>query len=274
MEEVSELAEYAPELMDQAVVYLPKFVFAIAVLIIGWIVIGWINRLIRMTIKKRKLDPSLAPFLSTLINWTLKLLLLISVIGMVGVQMTSFVAIVGAAGLAVGLSLQGTLANFAGGVVLLMLRPFKVGDVVNTKGYTGTVQEIQIFYTILHTFDKKVVYIPNGSLANADMVNFSPEEVRRNEWIFGIAYGDDVDKAKEVLHRLIREDDRILEEPAPFVAVHALADSSVNLVVRTWSKADDLWNVYFDMNENVYKTFPKEGLNIPFPQMDVHVQNK
>jgi small conductance mechanosensitive channel len=276
MEEISSanLEKYAGQLVEMVVAYAPKFVMAIVTLVVGLWVISLIMRGVRKTFEKRNVDPSLTPFLRTLIAIALKVMLFVSVIGMVGIEATSFVAILGAAGLAIGLSLQGTLQNFAGGVVILMLRPFRVGDVVDVKGYLGTVYEIQIFYTIIHTFDKRVVYIPNGALANADMINLSQQDDRRNEWTFGIAYGDDVDKAKDVLKRLIEEDERILPEPEPFIAVHSLGDSSVNIVVRTWSKAADLWPVYFDMNEKVYKQFAKEGLNIPFPQMDVHVHNK
>lgn len=253
--------------------YGPKIVLAIITLIVGLWIIKLLSRAVRKILIKREFDPSLTPFLVTLLNIALKAALIVSVIDMVGIEVTSFIAIIGAAGLAVGLALQGTLQNFAGGVIILILKPFKVGDVIDAKGYLGTVKEIQIFYTILNTFDKKVVYVPNGALANSDMTNLSKEDDRRNEWKFGIGYGDDVDKAKEVIQKLIDADDRILKDPEPFIALHSLGDSSVNLVVRTWSKADDLWPVYFEMNEKVYKEFPKHGLNIPFPQMDVHVHN-
>ncbi|MEQ9220956.1 MAG: mechanosensitive ion channel [Cyclobacteriaceae bacterium] len=253
--------------------YGPKIVLAIITLIVGLWIIKLLSRAVRKILTKREFDPSLTPFLVTLLNIALKAALIVSVIDMVGIEVTSFIAIIGAAGLAVGLALQGTLQNFAGGVIILILKPFKVGDVIDAKGYLGTVKEIQIFYTILNTFDKKVVYVPNGALANSDMTNLSKEDDRRNEWKFGIGYGDDVDKAKEVIQKLIDADDRILKDPEPFIALHSLGDSSVNLVVRTWSKADNLWPVYFEMNEKVYKEFPKHGLNIPFPQMDVHVHN-
>jgi small conductance mechanosensitive channel len=266
-----DIQKYSDQLTELAVAYAPKLILAIVTLVLGLWIIRLFMRGLRSLFEKRNVDPNLTPFLRTVIGMGLRIMLFVSVIGMVGIQVTSFIAILGAAGLAIGLSLQGTLQNFAGGVVLLLLRPFKVGDVIEAKGYLGTVHEIQIFYTIVHTFDKKVVYIPNGGLASSDMTNYSQQEDRRNEWMFGIAYGDDVDKAKKVLKRLIEEDERILKEPEPFIAVHSLGDSSVNIVVRTWSKAPDLWNVYFEMNEKVYKTFAKEGLNIPFPQMDVHV---
>lgn len=276
MEELTkiDIQKYTDQFGSMVIDYAPKLLLAILTLVLGLWAIKLFMRLIRKVLEKRNVDPSLTPFLRTVLGMTLRVLLFVSVIGMVGVEVTSFVAIIGAAGLAVGLSLQGTLQNFAGGVILLMLRPFKVGDVIDAKGYLGIVHEIQIFYTIVHTFDKKVIYIPNGSLANADMTNLSKEEVRRSDWTFGIAYGDDYDKAKAVLTRLIEEDERIMKEPEPFIALHSLGDSSVNIVVRVWTTAAELWNVHFGMNEKVYKEFAKEGLNIPFPQMDVHLHQE
>lgn len=270
MNKVRDLSTYAFEWL---MVYGPKIVLALITLLIGLWLIKFFTRAFDRVMTKRNFDPSLKPFLKTLFNTTLKILLAISVIDMVGIEVTSFVAIIGAVGLAIGLALQGTLQNFAGGVVILLLRPFKVGDVVDMKGYNGTVKEIQIFYTIVNTFDNKVVYIPNGTLANSDMTNLSQEQKRRNEWTFGIAYGDDLDKAKALLKKFIDEDERILKDPEPFIALSSLGDSSVNLVVRAWSNASDLWPVHFDMNEKVYKTFSQEGLNIPFPQMDVHLHS-
>ncbi|MAE85006.1 MAG: mechanosensitive ion channel protein MscS [Flammeovirgaceae bacterium] len=263
--------EYSNIAMEYAMTYGPKIILALLTLIIGLWVIKAITKGTRKAMTKRNFDPSLTPFLITLLGAILKVMLAISVIGMVGIEVTSFIAVLGAAGLAVGLALQGTLQNFAGGVVILLLRPFKVGDVIDAKGYVGTVKEIHVFYTIINTPDKKTIYIPNGSLANSDMTNITQEDIRRNQWIFGIGYGDDVDKAKVVLRRLIDEDERIHQDPEPFIAVESLGDSSVNLVVRAWSNGGDIWPVFFDMNEKVYKEFVKEGLNIPFPQMDVHL---
>ena len=278
MEEIQSIFDdatnYSNIIVEYVMEYGLKVIFAILVLIVGLWIIKMITNGLRKAMDKRNFDPSLSPFLLMLLGIALKVMLGISVVGMVGIEVTSFIAVLGAAGLAVGLALQGTLQNFAGGVVILLLKPFKVGDVIDAKGYLGTVKEIQIFYTIVNTFDKKTVYIPNGSLANSDMTNLSQEETRRNAWTFGIAYGDDYDKAKEVLKRLIEEDERILKDPEPFIALESLGDSSVNIVVRAWSTAADLWPVHFDMNEKVYKTFAKEGLNIPFPQMDVHLHKE
>jgi small conductance mechanosensitive channel len=191
--------------------------------------------------------------------------------GMMGIEMTSFIAILGAAGLAVGMALSGTLQNFAGGVMILIFKPFKVGDFIDAQGYMGVVKEIQIFVTILTTPDNKTVIIPNGPLSNGSLTNFSTQPQRRVDWTFGIAYGDDYDTAKTMLLKMMDEDKRILKDPDPFVALGEMADSSVNLTVRAWVNASDYWDVFFDMNEKFYKNADKAGLSIPFPQMDVHL---
>ena len=175
------------------------------------------------------------------------------------------------AGIAVGMALSGTLQNFAGGVMVLLFKPYKVGDYIEAQGQSGTVKEIQIFNTILNTPDNKTIIVPNGGLSTGIINNYSKEGKRRVDWTFGIGYGDDYDKAKEVLSRMLDEDTRVLKDPAYFIALHSLGDSSVNIVVRAWVATSDYWSVYFDMNERVYKEFGKYGLNIPFPQMDVHV---
>lgn len=249
-----------------------KLAGAIITLIVGLWIISLIRNVIARRMEKKEVDASLRGFLNSMIGILLKIMLFISVIGMMGVQMTSFIAILGAAGLAIGMALSGTLQNFAGGVMLLLFKPFKAGDFINAQGYSGVVNEIQIFNTILKTGDNKTIIIPNGGLSTGPMTNFSTEPERRVDFVFGIAYGDDVDSAKKVLNKLIAADERIFKEPAPFIVVSELADSSVNLTVRVWVKSGDYWGVFFDMQENVYKTFDKEGLNIPFPQMDVHVQ--
>lgn len=258
-------------LMDFAVVYGLRLIGAVLALIIGLWIVGKISKSLRKLMEKRDLDPSLRGFLGTLLSITLKVLVIISVLSMVGIQMTSFIAILGAASLAIGLSLQGSLQNFAGGIIILILKPFKVGDFIDGQGHMGTVEDIQIFTTQLKTVDNKVITIPNGGLANSAITNFSKKETRRVDWTFGIAYGDSYEKAREILMRLIEEDSRIHKDPAPFIALSSLGDSSVNIVVRVWLNAADYWNVFFEMNEKVYKTFSEEGINIPFPQMDVHL---
>lgn len=190
-----------------------------------------------------------------------------------GIEMTSFIAILGAAGLAIGMALSGTLQNFAGGVMILIFKPFKVGDVIDAAGYIGSVNQIQIFNTILKTPDNKTIIIPNGGLSNSSLTNFSTESRRRVDWTIGIGYGDDVDKAKSVIQDLCDKDQRILKDPAVFIAVSELGDSSVNFAVRAWVESADYWAVFFAMNENVVKTFGEHNLNIPYPQMDVHVNN-
>jgi small conductance mechanosensitive channel len=266
--------EFTDYVMDLILTYGPKVVLALVTLIIGLWLIKAITRGIGNNLTRGKVDPSLVPFLKTLLSTILKIGLFISVIGMIGIEATSFIAIFGAAGLAVGLALQGTLQNFAGGVIILLLKPFKVGDFIDAVGYMGTVNAIQIFNTHLKTPDNKTIIIPNGQLANSSLTNFSAEPERRVDWTFGVGYGDSAEVTKQVLHDLINEDDRILKEPEPFIALSELADSSVNFVVRVWVKAPDYWNVYFDMNEKVYKKFAEEGLNIPFPQMDVHLHKE
>lgn len=248
-----------------------KVLGAIVTLIIGLWIIGRLGKVFNRILSKSNVDASLASFLKSLVSIILRILLIVSIAGMMGVETTSFIAILGAAGLAIGMALSGTLQNFAGGVMILLFKPYKVGDFIDAQGYTGSVSAIQIFNTILKTPDNKTIIIPNGGLAGGSMINYSTEEERRVDWTFGIGYGDDVDKAYEVLGRLISNDDRILKDPEPFMALSELADSSVNIVVRVWVKAPDYWDVFFKMNEEVYKTFDKEGLSIPFPQRDVHL---
>ncbi len=259
------------KITNMAVEYGPKLLGAIVVLIIGSWVIKAINKRFAKILDKRNVDESLKPFLRSLFAILLRVMLIISVLGMVGIQMTSFIAILGAAGLAVGMALSGTLQNFAGGVMILLFKPFRVGDFIEAQGYIGTVKEIQIFVTILTTLDNKTIIIPNGGLSNSSLTNYSVEPLRRVDWTFGIGYGDSVKKARKVIAKLAAEDDRILKDPELFIGLAELGDSSVNFAVRAWVKAEDYWGVFFDMNEKVYNTFDKEGLNIPYPQMDVHL---
>lgn len=265
---IEKLLETGNELI---LTYGPRLIGALITLIVGWWIISIIRNTLRKRFEKRNMEPSLRGFLNSMIGITLKILLLVSVVGMMGVQMTSFIAILGAAGLAVGMALSGTLQNFAGGVIILLFKPFKVGDYIEAQGHSGSVNEIQIFNTILKTPDNKTIIIPNGGLSTNSMTNYSTEPRRRVDFVFRIGYGDDVDQARSVIKSLIEADDRILNDPEPFIAVSELADSSVNLVVRVWAEASNYWGIYFDMHEKVYKAFDKEGLNIPFPQMDVHV---
>ena len=266
--------QYLSYLSAFAVTYGLKLIGALAALIIGLWIISMLTRSLVRVMQNRNVDESLRGFFKTLFNITLKILLIISIASMVGIQTTSFIALLGAAGLALGMALSGTLQNFAGGVMILLFKPFKAGDLIEAQGYLGTVREIQIFNTILKTPDNKTIIIPNGGLSTGSMVNFSTEPQRRVDMTFGIGYGENTSRAKELIMQLIRADARILKDPEPFVAVSELADSSVNFVVRAWVDTADYWGVYFDMNEKVYNTFDKEGINIPFPQMDVHLHQK
>lgn len=249
-----------------------KLIYAVITLVIGLWIIKMITRAIDKVMEKRDFDASLRPFLHSMLSMLLKAMLIISVLGMLGIEMTSFIAVLGAAGLAVGMALSGTLQNFAGGVMILIFKPFKVGDFIEAQGYTGIVKEIQIFITILTTPDNKTIIIPNGPLSNGSLTNYSTQDTRRVDWTFGIGYGDKTEDAQKILIDLMNSDERILKDPAPFVGVSALADSSVNLATRAWVKPEDYWGVFFDMNQNVYNHFNEKGINIPFPQMDVHMQ--
>ena len=262
---------YLNKLTELAVAYAPKLLLAILTLVIGLWVIKRVTRVFTKSLENRKIDDSLKPFLRSMVSIILKTLLVISILGMVGIEMTSFIAILGAAGLALGLALSGTLQNFAGGVMILIFKPFKVGDYIEAQGYSGSVKEIQIFNTILNTPDNRIIIIPNGGLSTGSVVNYSTMDTRRVDFTFGIGYDDDIDKAKQTIQSLIDADERILKDPEPFIAVSALADSSVNFAVRTWVKSGDYWPLFFDMNEKVKKEFDKQNIGIPFPQTDVHL---
>ncbi len=263
---------FDPEKIKTLVIdYGIQFLLALVVLVLGLLVIRWLTRSIVKLMKRSNTNESLIPFLRTIFNITLKVLLFVSILGMVGIEMISFVAIIGAAGLAIGLALQGTLQNFAGGVMILLFKPYKVGDYIEAQGLAGSVKEIQIFHTILTTPDNSVVVIPNSPLATQALKNYTAEPKRRIDFSFGIGYGDDIDKAKGILRDLAAHDERVHEDPEPMVAVEALANSSVNLKLRVWTDTGDYWNLFFEMNEKVKKAFDREGVSIPFPQTDVHL---
>lgn len=250
--------------------YGPKLLLAILTLIIGLWLINRVMKGLNQTLTSR-VDATLGQFVSSILSVVLKVVLLISVASMVGIETTSFIAVLGAAGLAVGLALQGSLANFAGGVLILLFKPFKVGDLIQAQGHTGTVKDIQIFNTILKTGDNRIVIIPNGALSNSSMININQEATRRVDFTFGISYNDDIDRARAALHFLANNDARVLANPSPLVAVSELADSSVNFTMRVWVNTPDYWGVYFDMHELVKKEFDAQGISIPYPQQDLHV---
>ena len=265
---------FLTKMIDLGISVGSKILLAIVVFLVGRWIVRRLNKLLVKILEKRHVEASLSTFVKSLVNITLTLLLIIVVIGVLGIETSSFIALFASAGVAIGMALSGTLQNFAGGVMILLFKPFKVGDTIEAQGQSGTVREIQIFNTILATPDNKIIIIPNGGLSTGLMKNYSREATRRVDWEFGIAYGDDYTKAKAVIARLLDADGRVLKDPAYFIALTSLGESSVNIVVRAWVNAGDYWGVYFDMNEKVYKTFAEENLNIPFPQLDVHLHKQ
>lgn len=266
----NQVNELLQSLWAMTLAYAPKLLLALVTLFLG---LWFINKILAMVSARmhKSVDETLHKFVYSLTSIGLKTLLLISVASMVGIETTSFIAVLGAAGLAVGLALQGSLSNFAGGVLILVFKPFKVGDVIEAAGYVGTVKEIQIFVTVLTTPDNRRVIIPNGVLSNNSLINITAEPTRRVDMLFGISYGDDIKKAKSVLEKVTSEDNRILTSQDKTIAVHSLGDSSVNLVCRVWVKKEDYWGVYFDTHEKVKEAFDAADITIPFPQQDVHM---
>ncbi|WP_302532750.1 mechanosensitive ion channel family protein [Phocaeicola coprocola] len=243
---------------------------AIIIYIVGRFIIKQVGRLLARILEKRKLEISVQTFLRSLVSILLNLILAFAIVSRLGVETTSFAALLASAGVAIGMALSGNLSNFAGGLIILVFKPFKVGDYIEGQNANGTVREIQIFHTILTTVDNKVIYVPNGVLSSNAITNYSKQETRRAEWVFGVEYGEDFEKVKAVLQRIIDADPRILKDPAPMIALGALSASSVDIKVRAWAKTADYWDVYFDMNKIVYDTFNKEGIGFPFPQLTVH----
>ena len=252
-------------------IYGLRVVAAIVVLIVGrWIAKGLTNVLDRL-MSKKDIDPTIISFVKSLTYIALLVFVVLAALGQLGIQTTSFIAVICAAGLAIGLALQGSLSNFAAGFLMIIFRPFKVGDYIEGAGVAGTVEAIQIFTTQLKTPDNKTVIVPNAKMTGDNITNYTMKGTRRVDMVFGIGYGDDIDKAKNILNDLVAQEDRILDDPPVKIAVVELADSSVNFVVRPWVKSDDYWDVYFDFTENVKKRFDAEGVSIPFPQQDVHM---
>ncbi|BDD00170.1 mechanosensitive ion channel family protein [Persicobacter psychrovividus] len=250
--------------------YGPKIILAIIVLVIGLKIIGKISQMLHSRMSKHNVDATLRPFITSMASWALKAMLFISVASMVGVETTSFVAVLGAAGLAVGLALQGALANFAGGVLILIFRPYKVGDLIESQGKIGVVSEIQIFTTLLTDPQHKRVIMPNGAILNNNITNYTTEGIIRVDLTIGISYDSDIRKAKEVLLNVMDKHEKIFNDPAPFVGVSALADSSVNLAVRPHCHPAHYWDVFFDIQEQGKIALDENNITIPFPQVDVH----
>lgn len=251
--------------------YGEKLIISIIVLIIGIKVIKHLEKMIYKALKSSKIDRSLESFLLSITKISLKILLFITIASMLGVEMTSFVAIIGSAGLTVGLALQGSLSNFAGGVLILLLKPFKVGDFVEAAGHAGTVKEIQVFYTVLKTPDNRMITIPNGTLSNSSSINYSAMDTRRVDLTFGVSYEDDINRVKRVLENIAASHELIIKNPKPFIRAAEHGYSSVNFVVRVWCKSEDYWTVHYDLIEIVKIRFDEEGINIPYPHMDVNL---
>ena len=261
------------KLTDLGITAGKNIVLAIVVYVAGRFLIKLINRLMLRTFTRRKVELSVQTFLKSFVNILLTIVLVVSVISVLGINTTSIAALLASAGVAVGMALSGNLQNLAGGLIILVFKPYRVGDYIEAQGTQGTVREIQIFHTILSTVDNKIIYVPNGSLSSNAIVNYSKQETRRAEWVFGVEYGEDFERVKAVLERIIAADERILQTPAPFIGLGSLSASSVDVKVRVWTKSSDYWDVVFDMNRVVYETFNKEGIGFPFPQLTVHQAN-
>ena len=246
---------------------------ALLIYIIGRFIIKQISRLLVKLLEKRKLEVSVQTFLKSLVNLLLNMVMAFAIIGKLGVETTSFAALLASAGVAIGMALSGNLSNFAGGLIILVFKPFRVGDYIDGPGSSGTVKEIQIFHTIIATTDNRIVFVPNGQMSSNAVTNYSKMSIRRLEWTFGVEYGEDFDRVKAVLQKIISADSRILTTPEPFIALGELGASSVDIKVRVWVKAADYWDVHFDMNRIVYATFNKEGIGFPYPQITVHQAN-
>lgn len=268
---LSQLDIVIQNLIDSGISAGKHIIAAVVIFIVGRFLIKLINRLVASILQRRHIEISVQTFLSSLVNIILTILLIITVIGALGVNTTSFAALIASAGVAIGMALSGNLQNFAGGLIILLFKPYRVGDFIDVCGVQGTVSAVQIFHTILLTPDNRAVYLPNGSTSSSTITNYSREDKRRIEWTFGIDYGEDVGRARTAILSVITADARILPDPAPFVAVGGLSDSSVDIIVRVWVPTEEYWNVYFDMHQRVYETFNEQKINFPYPQQTVHL---
>lgn len=266
-----QITQAVGKLLDSSVDIGLRLLGAIAIYLIGKYIIKWLNKLFEKLMIRRKLDPTVTSFLKSLINILLYLVLALSIIGQLGIKLTGIAALIASAGMAVGMALSGNLSNFAGGLLILVFRPFKVGDYIESSaGASGIVKEIQIFHTILVTPDNKTIYAPNGNLSNGVITNYSMKDLRRVEWDIAVEYGTDFNKVEQVVKNIIAQNPMIVQTPEPSILLGELADSSVNIKIRVWVKTDDYWAVNFQMNKDIYETFNKEGIEFPFPQLTVH----
>ncbi|MEX2483071.1 MAG: mechanosensitive ion channel domain-containing protein [Brumimicrobium sp.] len=261
------------ELLDIGIDIGISLLIAVVVLIVGFRLAKFFSRMTVRILEKRESDQGLVTFMKSLVSGLIKVLTVITVFSQLGIEMTSFIAILGAAGLAIGMAFSGTLSNLAGGVMLLVFKPFKVGDFIESQGEMGTISEIQIFHTIMLTTDNKTIIMPNGPVANNNITNFTKQDKRRIDFSFGFAYGEDFKLAKDTILDIIKSHDKVLLDPEPLVRLGELADSSVNITIRVWSMKEDYWDIHYYVNEEVYQRFNDiEGLSIPFPQVDVHIE--
>ncbi len=247
-----------------------RILAALLIFIIGRLIISFLNKMVARILQRRKVDAGVQSFVRSLVHILLMVLLVIAVISKLGIETTSFAALLASAGVAVGMALSGNLQNFAGGLIILIFRPYKVGDWIEAQGESGAVKEIQIFHTILTTADNKTVFIPNGSASSGTIVNYSREETRRVDWVIGVEYGEDYARVEEAARRIVAAEKRILSTPAPFIALDALDASSVNVRIRVWVKNADYWGVYYDVQRAIYEEFNRAGIGFPFPQLTIH----
>lgn len=271
MKDFSNLEKVIPKIQEILTIYGLKVIAAIVVFVIGKLCARFFTNVVKKIMEKSKIDKTVITFTSNMTYLLMLAFVVIAALGQLGIQTTSLTAIIGAAGLAIGLALQGSLANFAAGILMMIFRPFKAGDFIEGAGVKGIVEEIQVFTTILNTPDNRTIIIPNAKLTSDNVVNYNSTPDRRIDMVFGIAYNSDIDTAKKIISEILDSDERILKQPAYKIAVSELADSSVNFIVRPWSKNEDYWNVYYDVTEKVKKAFDKGGIGIPFPQRDVHI---
>jgi small conductance mechanosensitive channel len=268
--EKGEVSQLVSQLIDLSVQAGKSILVAILIFVVGRFIVKLINKLVGQMLDRRKVDPTIASFTKSFVNVLLMVLLIITVVSALGVNTTSFAALLASAGVAIGMALSGNLQNLAGGLLLLFFKPYKVGDYISAQGVEGVVKAIQIFHTVLTTVDNKEIFVPNGALSSGTVVNFSRNDLRRVDQVVTVEYGTDVNAVREAVMDIANADSRILKDPAPFVELGALADSSVNFTVRLWVKTADYWGVWFDMNRKVYEEFNKRGIGFPFPQIQVH----
>ncbi len=266
--------DYQALLHDFIIPWATNIIFALLIFFIGRMIKNWVVKLTRAALKRGKLEPMLINFVVSILSWALLLVVLVAALDQLGVDTTSLIALLGAAGIAVGLALKDSLQNFAAGVMLLVFKPFREGDFIEAAGIKGVVEEIRIFYTLMHTPENIEMTVPNGDIFNGVITNYSAKDTRRIDLVIGIGYDDDIQKAKDILTRLVTEDERVLKDPEPFIAVGELGASSVDLLVRPWTKSSDFWATKCDLTERIKLAFDAEGVSIPYPQTDVHLDGK